>query len=304
MARNKRRTVKDKEKLKKIRKEARKRWRQKKSAEKAMKKLAEEKKRNKDKERRKFKEIDPSLVVRTTKFLGVRTIGSCYLAFYRDMVVAVKEFKKRKNVDLAHLRSEVRHEATMIKHLKDHRGVPLLFGIITKSEPIRLVTKFHGNKNRGLTLHKAIKKETLEKPTWLEILKKLIEALNHIHSCGILHNDVKSNNVVMEQRGEEWNPVIIDFGKARFSSDPKPAMSLSTHQQEKYREQYPHIASEIVNGSGRQSAQSDIFSLGKIVLAVLDLLPTATARSLKVARTALCEEPAKRSSLKELSEAL
>ena len=63
--------------------------------------------------------------------------------------------------------------------------------------------------------------------------------LNHIHSCGIPHNDVKSNdvksnNVVMEQRGEEWNPVIIDFGKARFSSDPKPAMSMSTHQQEKY----------------------------------------------------------------------
>ena len=85
------------------------------------------------------------------------------------MVVAVKEFKERKNVDLAHLRSKVRHEATMIKHLKDHRGVPLLFGIITKSEPIRLVTKFHGNKNKGLTLHKAIKKEKLEKPTWLEI---------------------------------------------------------------------------------------------------------------------------------------
>ena len=33
-----------------------------------MKKLAEEKKRNEDKERRKFKEINLSLVVRTTKF--------------------------------------------------------------------------------------------------------------------------------------------------------------------------------------------------------------------------------------------
>ena len=119
MARNKRRTVKDKEKLKKIKEEARKRWRQKKSAEKAMKKLAEEKKRNEDKERRKFKEIDPSLVV--------------------------------------------------VRSAKDHHGVPLLFGIITKSEPIRLVTKFHRNKNKGLTLHKAIKKEKLEKPTWLEI---------------------------------------------------------------------------------------------------------------------------------------
>ena len=55
MARNKRRTVKDKEKLKKIKEEARKRWRQKKihgeSDEKAMKMLAEEKKRNEDKER-------------------------------------------------------------------------------------------------------------------------------------------------------------------------------------------------------------------------------------------------------------
>ena len=85
----------------------------KKSAEKAMKKLAEEKKRNEDKERRKFKEINPSLVVRTTNFLGAGTFGSCYLAFYRDMVVAVKEFKERKNIDLAHLRSEVRHEATI-----------------------------------------------------------------------------------------------------------------------------------------------------------------------------------------------
>lgn len=108
--------------------------------------------------------------------------------------------------------------------------------------------------------------------------------------------------MVMEQRGEEWNPVVIDFGKARFSSDPKPAMSMSINQQMRYREKYTHIAPEIVNGSGRQSAQSDIFSLGKIVLAVLDLLPTA--KSLKVARTALCEEPAERPSLKELSEAL
>ena len=190
----------------------------------------------------------------------------------------------------------------MIKHLKDHRGVPLLFGIITKSEPIRLVTKFHRNKNKGLTLHKAIKKEKLEKPTWLEILKKIIEALNHIHSCGIPHNDVKSNdvksnNVVMEQRGEEWNPVIIDFGKAwRCPCPPIHRRSIenSIHT----------LPPKLSTGVAGTVPKSDIFSLGKIVLAVLDLLPTATARSLKVARTALCEEPAKRPSLKELSEAL
>lgn len=168
----------------------------------------------------------------------------------------------------------------MIKHLKDHRGVPLLFGIITKNEPIRLVTKFHRNKNKGHTLHKAIKKEKLEKPTWLEILKKIIEALNHIHSCGIPHNDVKSNNVVMEQRGEEWNPVIIDFGKAWQCPCPpinRRSIENSIHT----------LPPKLSTGVAGRVPKSDIFSLGKIVLAVLDLLPTATARSLKVARTAL-----------------
>ena len=57
---------------------------------------------------------------------------------------------------------------------------------------------------------------------------------NDVKSNDVKSNDVKSNNVVMELRGEEWNPVIIDFGKARFLSDPKPVMSMSTHQQEKY----------------------------------------------------------------------
>ena len=173
---------------------------------------------------------------------------------------------------------------------------------MTKSEPLRLITKFHGRKDKCVTLSNLIKKKKLDKPTWLGILKDIIKALDHIHSGGILHNDLKGNNVVMEQREQEWNPVIIDFGKARFISDPKPVMSL--HQQEEYRKRYPHIAPEIVNGSGRQSYVSDIYLLNKIVLAVLDLLPTATSKSLRVAKTALCEKPDKRTSLNDMLAAL
>ena len=68
-------------------------------------------------------------------------------------------------------------------------------------------------------------------------------------------------------------------------------MSLAKVKQEEYRKRYPHIAPEIVNGSGTQSYASDIYSLSKIVLAVLDLLPTATSRSPRVAKSALCKEP-------------
>lgn len=229
MARNKRKSVKDKDNLKQIRKEARKRWRNKKAAKKALKNEAIAEKETRRSIKRKnpaevpesrkqvvvqhhLKEIDPSLVVRTEKFLGCGAFGSCYLAYYRDVVVAVKEFKTRK-VYFDYLKKEVPYEAKMISHLEDHHGVPLLFGIVTKSEPLRLITKFHGNKNKSFTLSSLMKREKLEKPIWLGIVKLLIEALIHIHSGGILHNDLKSNNVVMERREQQWNPVVIDFGK-------------------------------------------------------------------------------------------
>lgn len=46
----------------------------------------------------------------------------------------------------------------MIGQLGDHRGLPLLFGVITKSLPLRLITQFHGQNKSCSTLHKVIKK--------------------------------------------------------------------------------------------------------------------------------------------------
>ena len=55
-----------------------------------------------------------------------------------------------------------------------------------------------------------------------------------------------------------------------------------------------------MTGSGRQTILSDIYSLGGIVLNVLDLLPTATAVSLKRAKRALLNNPEKRPSIEEV----
>lgn len=76
-------------------------------------------------------------------------------------------------------------------------------------------------KQKSYTLHALIKKKKLDKPPWLIILKNLVDALGHIHSCGILHNDLKCTNVVLEYRDQQWNPVIINFGKAVLSMKAK-----------------------------------------------------------------------------------
>ena len=70
--------------------------------------------------------------------------------------------------------------------------------------------------------------------------------------------------------------------------------------QQSFKRRYPHIAPEIVAGSGRQSVQSDVFSLGRIVLSILDLLPTAIAMSLRIAKRAILDNPVKRPSIEAL----
>lgn len=101
----------------------------------------------------------------------------------------------------------------MIAHLGDHHGLPLLFGVVTQSLPSWLITQFYGNSGSCTTLCKEIRRMRLEKISWHAILKRIITALNLMDAAGVIHNNIKSNNVVLEKREEERNPVIIDFGK-------------------------------------------------------------------------------------------
>ena len=329
MARNKRKKIKDREHMKAVRKDAKRRWRNKKAQEKALKNAAalkpaglinvqkakdhhlainqaRERKKEKPAQPKKrdessvVKEIDPVEIVRSEKSIGCGTFGVCYLAYYRSILVAVKEFRMNSNESRSDVKRDLLREARMVNHLGDHRNLPLLFGAVIKGEQLMLITQFHGEKGKSVTLSMAIKKKKLEKSEWLGITKGLCEGLSHVHTRQILHNDLKSNNVVVEKRNDMWNPVIIDFGKARFISDPKPRMALTASSQTSYKKRYPHIAPEIVAGSRRQSIQSDIFSLGRIVLSILDLLPTATAMSLRIAKRAILHNPAKRPSIEEI----
>ena len=97
-----------------------------------------------------IKETDPSEIARSEKTLGQGTFGVCYLAHYREILVAVKEFKQQESWSLEQMKREVFHEARMICHLGDHRGLPLLFVVVTESVPLRLVTQFHGMKRQSI----------------------------------------------------------------------------------------------------------------------------------------------------------
>ena len=72
--------------------------------------------------------------------------------------------------------------------------------------------------------------------------------------------------MVLEKKDGRFNPVIIDFGKSLKVDSPRAKRKpVSKAEQKAYRERYPHIAPEIVSGTGTESYASDVYSFGKLV---------------------------------------
>lgn len=152
-----------------------------------------------------LKEISPSNLRRVMgwKPIASGTFGTCSLAKYRDIEVVVKECKgaasSTTDRGFERRRKEATHEARVIQQLGDHPGIPLLFGVVLQQQPVSIVLKFHGSGDNNLTLIKAAKEKKIAKKDWQKIFCEVADALKHIHQCGYIHNDLKSNNVVLDE---------------------------------------------------------------------------------------------------------
>lgn len=217
-----------------------------------------------------LKEISPEQITTKSVHLGSGSYGSCYLGVYRGMDVVVKElrvqqFQHESHEDAAERTvNELIYEARILNKLGDHPGLPLLFGVCSKERPYRLIMQFHGEKEgNSLSISSTLSKKTItDQATWTRIIVKTAEALAHVHNMGFLHNDLKSNNVVLDKKGGSYEPVIIDFGKSVPISGARGPKVFS--EEKRYTRDFPHIAPEIVQGIQGQSVASDIFGFAKI----------------------------------------
>lgn len=185
---------------------------------------------------------------------------------FRSTPVAVKYFDSSFTAKL------VEKEALFLTHCC-HINLPLIFGMNNTQKPFFIVTQFYGSEGlKTATLKNVLRDETevvkLGLENWLHIVTQLSDCLSYLQSKKIIHNDIKSDNVVIVCSSRSFfSPVLIDFGKACFVTDAKKKI-LSAEEKTRYYKEHCHIAPEVIEGTHAQSFLSDVYSFGVMIASI------------------------------------
>ena len=140
---------------------------------------------------------------------------------------------------------------------------PFAFGVLNKDKLVMelIDSGFGGSK----TVFAAKAENLLSQDEWTSFCRGLAEALYFLHSRNLLHNDIKSNNILIKTgvNGTIY-PKMIDMGKVTTRLAPHQ-YRLTQKQKIKYNKRYTYLAPELRNEyNTKTSTLTDIYSLGVV----------------------------------------
>eukprot|EP00826_Nyctotherus_ovalis_P020518 TRINITY_DN16458_c0_g1_i2.p3 TRINITY_DN16458_c0_g1~~TRINITY_DN16458_c0_g1_i2.p3 ORF type:complete len:177 (+),score=60.40 TRINITY_DN16458_c0_g1_i2:1999-2529(+) len=108
---------------------------------------------------------------------------------------------------------QARAEIETLK-LCQHKNIMQLYEVFENADSIYLVLEYLGGGN----LYSYAKEHNFEVPELLskQLIKSVAEVLNYLHTYGIIHRDIKPDNVVLTSSAEASEAKIVDFGLARI----------------------------------------------------------------------------------------
>lgn len=101
-----------------------------------------------------------------------------------------------------------------------------------------------------------------------EVIRDAAQALAHAHEQGVIHRDIKPDNLLLDRQGKVH---LIDFGVARFFED-----QAVTHTGQLVGTPL-YMSPEQVTGRGAIDARTDTYSLGLVLYELLTLRPPIEA---------------------------
>src|SRR5262245_37690451 len=108
--------------------------------------------------------------------------------------------------------SRFRHEAHVLGMLR-HPGIAQVYEAGTHAMKDALVPYFAMELVHGLPLLEYADSKKLELSQRLELLAEICDAVQHAHQRGVIHRDLKPDNILIDDsHGPSPQPKILDFG--------------------------------------------------------------------------------------------
>tara|TARA_B100001758_G_C18356828_1_gene583224 strand:- start:49 stop:900 length:852 start_codon:yes stop_codon:yes gene_type:complete len=179
--------------------------------------------------------------------LGSGSQGEIFKAIDKtENTVALKIFKHPSNGV---------YEFHMLKYLQSHANIIDVYDTYQDKGDVYVVMEYMNGDNLFVFLQKV--KHLLTENIIRGIIKSILNGLKHIHSKGVVHRDLKLENIMINEQNKIK---IIDFGlAAKYEVSKNERNAIGS---------VPYIAPEMQNGNGG-GYKIDSWALGIILFELL-----------------------------------
>uniref|UniRef100_V5EXJ8 non-specific serine/threonine protein kinase n=1 Tax=Kalmanozyma brasiliensis (strain GHG001) TaxID=1365824 RepID=V5EXJ8_KALBG len=181
--------------------------------------------------------------------IGEGTFGKVRLGLHRltNTRVAIKQIPKAQSASLTR---EIHHHRRL-----HHPNVMQLYEVIATEQYIWMVSELCAG---GELYDYLVENEVLAEPEARRIFGQLCLAVAYVHSKGIVHRDLKLENILLDER---CNVKLGDFG---FTREFEAKRLMDT-----FCGTTGYAAPEMLSGQKYTGAEVDVWSLGVILYALL-----------------------------------
>jgi len=188
--------------------------------------------------------------------------GSVFLAYQRNTGrrVAIKLLRDvGGNRDLR--RERLRREATFLSQLH-HPNIVTIHDIGESKGQLFLVTDFID----GVPIDDFVNLQGASVREIVELVVKVCDAMAVAHTAGVIHRDIKPQNIVVDQNSQ---PYVVDFGLAQSVDDSLPRIS----EADAVVGTVEYLPPERIAGH-HPDTRSDVYALGMVLYeCIADRLP-------------------------------
>lgn len=196
-----------------------------------------------------FKEKDTIYKFELVKRLGNGSFGEVWLA---------KDTTIDKEVALKILPSDFKSVVKKLEEAKNGKKVShknlleIFYADVVQLSPDLCVALIAQEYQANGTVETCLNAQKfLPLPKLIKILTDVLLGLEYLHNAGVIHNDIKPSNILLDEYG---NGVLSDYGISSFSIDKSPVSPKSIYK--------IHGAPETIGSTHKISISTDIYQLG------------------------------------------